>query len=517
MRRGAVADLVEEGPDPNDVRRHAKRMLTEAQYRQKYRRLDFYRPNLKQMQFHNLKCREAMLRAGNQQGKTQAAGAQLAMDVLALYPDWYEGRRFIVPPKIERPFDFIGWYGCTTSAKTRDGAQVKLLGDIRQQGGLGTGMIPLDNIVGRPTMARGISDFVDTVNLTRETGGPAILRGKTYEMGREAFQGEPVDVVWNDEDISRDDASIYGEELARLTTTNGRIINSMSPLLGMSPLRKRFKERMASGECQEVLMTIHDCAVSKGGHIPDERIPEIIGSYSESERATRAFGADMQGEGAVFAVPQDRIRHTLDPATVPPYWRWLWALDFSHGGMSEAAHPFAAVLGAWDRDNDVIYVMHAIRIRKALALNHVAAIKQHPMWDAPVAWPHDGGRGGNIVSGETIAATYRKLGLNMRPKHATFPDGGYNFEAGITEMENRFGASPPRLQFAAHLSEIFDEYLGYHRINGLVHKVDDDLLSATRVLCMDIRNAKGISEFGRFKRDMAAAGSIAAGVDFPVI
>jgi phage terminase large subunit-like protein len=298
--------------------------------------------------------------------KTQSAAAQMTMDSLSLYPDWYTGRRFITPPKIERPYDFIGWYGCTTSGKTRDGAQVKLLGDIRQQGGLGTGMIPLDNIVGRPTMAGGITDFVDTINLTRETGGSAILRGKTFEMGREAWQGEAVDVLWGDEDPG--DFEVYGECQARLTTTRGTIIWSMSPMLGVTP--------------------------------------------------------------------------------------------------------------------------------------------------APVAWPHDGGRGAGIITGETVAATYKKLGLAMRPTHATFPDGGYNFEAGVTVMEERFAAG--RLLIASHLAEVFDEYQGYHRVNGLVNKIDDDLLSAIRVLCMDLRFAKMPEQFPQYRRSSSQGPLIARGVDFDV-
>jgi hypothetical protein len=56
-------------------------------------------------------------------------------------------------------------------------------------------------------MARGISDFVDTVRLTRETGGSALIRFKTYEMDREAFQGEAVDDLV-DEDISRFDDTV---------------------------------------------------------------------------------------------------------------------------------------------------------------------------------------------------------------------------------------------------------------------------------------------------------------------
>jgi phage terminase large subunit-like protein len=504
-----VSDDFEQGPDANEVRRHAKKMFTETQYRQRYRRIDFYRPNPKQREFHNLIATERMLRAGNQQGKTQAASAQMTMDALGLYPDnWYTGRRFITPPKIERPYDFIGWYGCTTSLKTRDGAQVKLLGDIRQQGGLGTGLLPLDNIVGRPTMARGITDFVDTITLTREGGGSAILRGKTFEMGREAWQGEAVDVCWGDEDPG--DFEIYGECQARLTTTRGIIIWSMSPMLGLSAVRKYFKK--GGPGVRETLMTIYDAAVSNGGHIPDEDIPGIIARYG-SKAATRAFGADMQGEGAVFETPAESIKHKLDPAQVPTYWPWLWALDFRHSGQESGGHPFAAVLLTWDRDNDVLYIMDAFRMF-GMAANHVARIKESPMRDAPVAWPHDGGRGAGIITGETVSAIYKKLGLTMRPTHATFPDGGYNFEAGITVMEERLAGK--KLLVAAHLTEWFDEYQGYHRVNGLVNKIDDDLLSATRVGCMDLRFSKIMEHFPQFRRTGADNNQIADGADFDV-
>src|SRR5258707_13119692 len=95
-------DDIEEGPDPNDIRRHAKKMYTEMQYRQKYRRIDYYTPNFKQEEFHNLTATEKMLRAGNQQGKTHATSAEDAMHAIAFYPDWFKGRKFLPPPKLER-------------------------------------------------------------------------------------------------------------------------------------------------------------------------------------------------------------------------------------------------------------------------------------------------------------------------------------------------------------------------------------------------------------------------------
>lgn len=509
-----MADDSEDGPDPNEVRRHQKRMLTDEQYRQKYCRIDYYHPNNKQLEFHNASEAEVMLRAGNQTGKSTAASAQMTMDALARYPedDWYQGRRFLEPPKIERPMEWLGWAACTTSQKVRDGIQLKLLGNIREEGGLGQGLIPLDNIVGRPAMSRGIQDFVDSVTLRRETGGSAIIRLKTYEQGREAFQAEAVDEILLDEDISRSDASIYGECLARLITTRGRIICSMTPLLGLSPLRKRFKQKLGPS-MREILMTLYDAAVSKGGHIPDEDIPGIIASMPAHERETRAFGADLQGEGAVFDTPIGQIKERLDPATIPNYWPWMWGVDFRHSGSPSSGHPFAAVLCCWDRDNDTIHVVHAIRML-GLASTHVAAMKQHPMWEAPVAYPHDGGRGGSIIDGATVAQTYKKLGLNMRPSHATFQGGGFNFENGIDDMQQRFAGG--RLRVAEHLHEYFDEYMGYHRDKGLVVKVDDDLLSATRQVVMDIRSARTPLSGVSFRRPLGERSAIADGTDFDV-
>lgn len=486
-----------DGPDPNEVRRHAKRMHTETEYRRRYRRLDFYRPNRKQLEFHNTREPERMLRAGNQEGKTHAAAAEDAMHATQLYPDWFKGHLFTERLPVERPFDFLSWVAAPSAQKVRDGMQTKLLGNIMEAGGLGTGLIPLDSIVGNLAMNRGIANFVDSVTLRREDGGRAVIRFKTYEQGRQAFEGEACDAICLDEDIKGDtNAAIYGECQARTTTTRGIIMVTMTPLLGLTPIRRRFKEKLPG--TAEILMTLDDALASNGGHIPDEDVPRLVAMYSEYERATRLYGADMQGEGAVFATAAEQISHTLDPVDVPPYWPWLWGIDFRHSGSATTGHPFAAALATWDRDADTIYVMHTVRML-GMAPMHVAAMKAYPRWEAPVAWPHDGGRGASIISGETIAGTYKKLGLNMVSGHAEFAGGGNNFEAGIREMEERFASG--RLKIARHLAQAFDEYRGYHRENGLVVKVDDDIMSAIRVLCMDIRRAKTVEAFRAPRRN----------------
>ena len=137
------------------------------------------------------------------------------------------------------------------------------------------------------------------------------------------------------------------------------------------------------------------------------------------------------------------------------------------------------------------------------------------MLGCPVAWPHDGGRGADLATGTTYKEMYKRLGLNMRSENASFKGGGFALEAGIAEMESRFATG--RLKIASHLAEVLDEYIGYHRIDNLIHKVDDDLLSAIRVGLMDLRFAKPLGGPNSFVSSRRAPQSqLAKNVDFDV-
>ncbi len=192
-------------------------------------------------------------------------------------------------------------------------------------------------------------------------------------------------------------------------------------------------------------------------HIGDAEKAALVKRWSnDRNRETILYGADAAGGGSVFEFPTENITHNRRPASFPSYWKWLWGFDFSHGGSSDQAHPFAAVLACWNPDpsSDQIFITHAIRMKGAVSAQHVARIKEHVMWDAPVCWPHDGNRGQD--DGGTLAGIYKKHGLNMQPTHTTFPlpAGGYSLEvAGISAMRERF--SRGGLFFPAWESEAF--------------------------------------------------------------
>jgi Terminase RNaseH-like domain len=106
---------------------------------------------------------------------------------------------------------------------------------------------------------------------------------------------------------------------------------------------------------------------------------------------------------------------------------------------------------------------------------HAEAIKRRGAY--PVSWPHDAGSR-EAGSGATVAAIYKQHGVAMLPERATFPDGGYSVEAGLLEMTERMQTG--RLKVFSHLREWFEEFQLYHRKNGQVVKLQDDLMSATR-------------------------------------
>lgn len=67
--------------------------------------------------------------------------------------------------------------------------------------------------------------------------GWSSLAFKSYERGREKWQGPGLEVVWCDEEPPLD---IYLEGLTRTNETGGIMFLTCTPLLGMSDVMRRF-------------------------------------------------------------------------------------------------------------------------------------------------------------------------------------------------------------------------------------------------------------------------------------
>lgn len=457
--------------------------LKEREERKRYRALDFYKPYPKQIQFHNLgrTHHERALIAANRSGKSYSAAAEVAMHLTGIYPSWWQGRVFPEPIRC--------WVAGETGLSARDICQKLLFGTPGVVIDRGTGMVPRDCVDWQDgtSLAHGYASLYDTVQVKHTTGGISTIKFMTYAQGREKWQGESLDVIWVDEEPPRD---VYSEGLTRLADRAGIMLCTFTPLKGMTEVVTRFTGE-SSPDRAWINMTIEDA-----GHFSPEERARVIAQYPAYEREARAKGVPMLGEGRVFQCPESIICEPAIPK-LPEHWPLMWAIDY---GID---HPFAAVLGAWDKDVDCIHIVAAIKMKDSRPIDHAAAMKAAAA-QPPVAWPHDvASRDAN--TGKPLSRIYAGHGLNMLPSHAAFPDGSISTEAGIKLMEERMYSN--RLKVAEHLHEWFAEYRIYHRKNGLIVKLNDDLMSATRILCMAIRHAKwssaGIALMGRGKTLMA--------------
>lgn len=207
-----------------------KQLEREATRRRNTNRLKHYAPYRKQLEFHaaGKTKRERLLMAANRFGKTQCGAAELAMHLTGQYPDYWEGWRSDKPIK--------AWAAGVTGESTRDVVQDKLMGPPQRKEDWGTGMIPAAAIADH-SMARGIADAIDTVTVKHVSGGSSTLQFKSYEKGREKWQGSALDVVWLDEEPPED---LYFEGLTRTNETKGIVYLTFTPLLGMSNVVHRF-------------------------------------------------------------------------------------------------------------------------------------------------------------------------------------------------------------------------------------------------------------------------------------
>lgn len=175
--------------------------------------------------------KERAAMAANRVGKTEGIGAyEATCHLTGLYPAWWEGRRW------DRAINCL--CGGDTATTTRDILVAKLLGPREDRG---TGMIPRE-VLGKPVPAMGIRDHVDFVKVKHVSGQWSILQFRSYDQGREAWQGTERDIVWFDEEPPE---PIYTEGLIRTMTTQGMIMCTFTPLNGLTDVALSFMPELA--------------------------------------------------------------------------------------------------------------------------------------------------------------------------------------------------------------------------------------------------------------------------------
>jgi len=385
--------------------------------------------------------------AGNRVGKTEAGNYETVCHATGLYPDWWDGWKMNRPGLI--------WVGGDTATTCRDIIQKKLLGEIND---LGSGMLPKDSILDYKTR-RNVPDAIEIVRVKHISGGVSTIVFKTYEQGRATWQGTEVDFIWMDEECPQD---VYGEAMIRLMTTKGRIITTFTPLSGLTDVVLSFLDNSQETEAKfPKHVTI--CTWDDVPHLSQEDKEKMLASTPPQLRDARSKGVPTVGEGLIY--PLDPKNYTIDDFQLPNHFQRIYGMDVGWNNT-------AAAWGAWDRDNDIIYLYSEHKQGQAEPVIHVKAIKSRGEWIPGQIDP--AARGRSQVDGESLYLLYRKEGLKIYPANNSV-------EAGIFKVWERL--STGRLKIFKSCTMLLREISLYHRDEkGKVSKKNDHLLDCLRYL-----------------------------------
>jgi phage terminase large subunit-like protein len=462
-----------------DELERAVSVARELRQRERYNRIDFYDPYPYQAHFHQTgsSCNQRLLMAANRIGKSYCGSAEMSFHVTGLYPEWWQGRRFRQP--------ITAWAGGGTTETTRDIVQHELLGSPDDPEAFGSGTVPRSCII-KTERKPGVPNAKSMALIRHVSGGNSSLFFKSYEAGSEKWQGKSVDCIWLDEEPPRD---IYSQAVTRTLDRRGMVYMTFTPEHGMTETVASFMNNIKPGQSlnnatwddatERVMTTLR----GESGHLNEAVMEQILSSYAPHEREMRRNGRPSIGSGLVFPVPEEKL--TVTGLVVEDHWPKVAGIDFGFD------HPTAVVWAALDPDEDVVYIYDEYRQSKAPPSVHATAIKDRPDF-IPIAWPHDGNRR-DSMGNPGLADQYRSLGCNMLPFLFSNPPalgenkGNNSIEVGIMHLLQRM--EDGKLRVASHLIDWFQEFRMYHRKDGKITPIRDDLMSATRYAVMSLRFA----------------------------
>jgi phage terminase large subunit-like protein len=412
---------------------------------------------------------ERLACAANRTGKSEGLGAyEVTLHLTGLYPEWWPGRRFARP--------ISAWCAGKTAETTRDIPQFKLLGRTTREKdsgnsslGVGTGMIPADCIVGKPSPKGGIPDAIDTVEVRHVSGGVSTLGFKSYGKDRDSFEGTEKDVIWLDEEPPAD---VNRECSIRLMATkpgerSGLKLITFTPLEGYTEVVNDFLE---SDDPDKWFIQIGWKDVP---HLSPEVIAEMSRKFMPYELKARSEGVPSAGEGVIYPIDIEDLLYSDMP--IPEHWPRCASIDFGKT---------AIVWGALNRDTDTLYIYKEYYSEEYNTLLHANALKGNAhtdtSWIPVVGDP--AGLGSNQVDGRNLINIYRtEHDVKIQPAINAV-------EAGIHAVWDRMTSG--RFKVARSCQRWQKEFLRYRRSRvettlGEAYKIvkkHDHLMDASRYL-----------------------------------
>jgi phage terminase large subunit-like protein len=181
------------------------------------------------------------------------------------------------------------------------------------------------------------------VFVNHATGGISEVTFKSYDQGRDSFQGTAKHVVWLDEES---DLSIYIESLLRTMTCDGFVMLTATPLLGMTELLRSFFQPAEDDQSEQSKICIQ-ATWDDVPHLSESAKQALLASIPPYQRDARSKGVPQLGAGAIYQVPEDDI--VVPDFAIPDHWPRAYGLDV---GWRKTA----AIWGARDNETGVLYL-----------------------------------------------------------------------------------------------------------------------------------------------------------------
>lgn len=410
----------------------------------KNNKLEFYTPHKKQIEFHQYgkNTKERIFMAGNRCGKTYCGSMEMAIHLTGLYPKNWKGKVFNSPVN--------AWAASVSIEATRDILQDSYLGNNDV-----SGCIP-KNTIHHITYRRGVSGAIDTIYIKHSSGGISSLGFKSYDQGREKFQGTSKDLIHLDEEP---DIGIYEECLLRTLDTGGLIMLTMTPLKGLSDICQHFMQDI-NNKNKKIIQASWDDT----NHLSDNEKNLLRKSLRPHEIEAREKGIPSLGSGKIYPIKEEDLK--VDPFKIPDNFKLCFGMDF---GWS---NPTAIVWAAIDPSTGVVYIYDSYSVTEKSPAEHSIIIKE---------------KGAKIpgVCDPAGSMSLQNNGLNLIDLYANagiyLTKADNSVEAGIMHCYELMKEG--KVKVFSNLEPWWQEFRLYRRNEkGQIVKKDDHLMDATRYL-----------------------------------
>lgn len=204
---------------------------------------------------------------------------------------------------------------------------------------------------------------------------------------------------------------------------------------------------------------------SDAPHLTELQKKDMGDALPPHQRDARSKGIPQLGAGAIYPVSESDV--VVPDFEIPVHWPRVYSLDV---GWNRTA----ALWGAWDRENDIVYLYGEHYRGQAEPSIHAQAIKARGDWIHGVIDPASRGRSQH--DGAQLLETYIELGLKIEPADNAR-------ETGIYRVWERLSSG--RLKAFQSLNNWRTEFRLYRRDEkGHVVKENDHIMDCLRYLVM---------------------------------